>query len=206
MNKISAFVDVLHRYKGMLNRFSFLLALALTLFGSSPAWADKFDVAIEEFRAAGAGSYIDASYGFAIFPGIGKGGFLIAGAHGKGLVYQEGKPIGKTVMTQVSFGLVGGGQAYKQIIFFEDARSMREFTSGSFEFSGQAAAVALNSGISAELSTGGGGRTSVAAANGESTEVDSSGFYKGMAVFTLPSGGFMVEVSLGGQKYSYEPL
>ena len=82
----------------------------------------------------------------------------------------------------------------------------REVTSGNFEFRGQAAAIALNSGASAELSTGGGGRTSVTAANGEITEVDSSGFYKGMAVFTLSQGGFMVEVSLGGQKFSYEPL
>jgi lipid-binding SYLF domain-containing protein len=87
----------------MLNRFSWLLVLAL--FSPSSAWADKFDVAIDEFRAAGAGSYIDASYGFAIFPGIGKAGLLIGGAQGKGLVYQEGKPIGKTVMTQVSLGL-----------------------------------------------------------------------------------------------------
>lgn len=188
----------------MLNRFSWLFALVL--FSSSSAWADKFDVAIEEFRSAGAGSYIDASYGFAIFPGIGKAGLIIGGAQGKGLVYQEGKPIGRTVMTQVSLGLQFGGQYYKQIIFFEDARAMREFTSGSFEFSGQAAAVALNSGASAEVSTGGGGRTSVTAANGDITEVDSSGFYKGMSVFTLSQGGFMFEVSLGGQRFSYEPL
>ena len=188
----------------MLNRFSWLLVLAL--FSPSSAWADKFDVAIDEFRAAGAGSYIDASYGFAIFPGIGKAGLLIGGAQGKGLVYQEGKPIGKTVMTQVSLGLQFGGQYYKQIIFFEDARAMREFTSGSFEFSGQAAAVALNSGASAEVSTGGGGRTSVTAANGEITEVDGAGFYEGMSVFTLSQGGFMFEVSIGGQRFSYEPL
>jgi hypothetical protein len=36
--------------------------------------------------------------------------------------------------------------------------------------------------------------------------VDGSGFYKGMAVFTLSQGGFMFEVSLGGQRFSYEPL
>ena len=123
------------------------------------AWADKNEVAIEAFREAGAGSYIDASYGYAIFPSIGKIGLLVGGAQGKGMVYQEGKPIGKATMTQVSLGFQFGGQVYKQIIFFEDARSMREFTSGNFEFSGQAAAIALNSGASAELSTGGGGRT-----------------------------------------------
>ena len=128
------------------------------------------------------------------------------GAHGKGAVYREGTVIGNSTMTQVSLGLQFGGQVYKQIIFFEDARSMREFTSGEFEFNGQAAAVALNSGASAAISTGGGGRVSVTAANGESAEVDSAGFVDGMAVFTLSQGGFMVEVSIGGQKFSYDPL
>jgi lipid-binding SYLF domain-containing protein len=112
----------------MLNRFS--LMFALFFFASSSAWADKNDVAIEAFREAGAGSYIDASYGYAVFPSIGKIGLLIGGAQGKGMVYQEGKPIGKATMTQVSLGLQFGGQVYKQIIFFEDARAMREFTSG----------------------------------------------------------------------------
>ena len=83
---------------------------------------------------------------------------------------------------------------------------MREFTSGELEFNGQAAAVALNSGASAAISTGGGGRVSVTAANGESAEVDGAGFVDGMAVFTLSQGGFMVEVSIGGQKFSYDPL
>jgi lipid-binding SYLF domain-containing protein len=188
----------------MLRRFSCLYVLVL-LFSSS-AWADKNEVAIEAFRDAGAGSYIDASYGYAIFPSIGKIGLLLGGAQGKGMVYQEGRPIGNTTMTQLSFGFQFGGQVYKQIIFFEDARAMREFTSGNFEFGGQAAAIALNSGATAELSTGGGGRVSIAAANGESTEVDNYGFVDGMAIFTLSQGGFMVEVTLGGQRFSYQPL
>jgi lipid-binding SYLF domain-containing protein len=189
----------------MLTRFSgFFLVIALISLPSVAA--DKNEVAIQAFRDAGAGSYIDASYGYAVFPSIGKAGLLVGGAHGKGAVYREGNVIGKSTMTQVSLGIQFGGQVYKQIVFFEDARSMREFTSGDFEFSGQAAAVALNSGASAEISTGGGGRVSVTAANGESTEVDSAGFVDGMAVFTLSQGGFMVEVSIGGQRFSYEPL
>jgi len=168
--------------------------------------ASKVEVALQEFRDAGAGSYIDASYGYAVFPSIGKGGFIVSGAHGKGSVFREGTEIGKSTMTQLSVGLLFGGQSYSQIIFFEDARALREFTSEGFEFGGQAAAVALNSGASAEVSTSGGGRTSVTVANGESSEVDSFGFNKGMAVFTLSQGGFMVEVSIGGQKFGYEPL
>ena len=88
----------------MLNRFS--LMFALVFFASSSAWADKNEVAIEAFREAGAGSYIDASYGYAVFPSIGKIGLLVGGAQGKGMVYQEGKPIGKATMTQVSLCLL----------------------------------------------------------------------------------------------------
>lgn len=189
----------------MLTRFSWFF-LVITLISSPSLAADKVEVALQEFRDAGAGSYIDASYGYAVFPSIGKAGLFVGGAHGKGSVFREGTEIGKSTMTQVSVGLQFGGQVYKQIIFFEDARALREFTSEGFEFGGQAAAVALNSGASAEVSTGGGGRTSVTVANGESSEVDSFGFNKGMAVFTLSQGGFMVEVSIGGQRFSYEPL
>lgn len=189
----------------MLTRFS-LFFLVISLFSVPTLAADKVELTLEEFREAGAGSYIDASYGYAVFPSIGKAGLFVGGAHGKGTVLREGTVIGKSTMTQVSVGLQFGGQVYKQIIFFEDARALREFTSGEFEFGGQAAAVALNSGATAEVSTGGGGRTSITVANGESSEVDSFGFTKGMAVFTLPQGGFMVEVSIGGQKFSYEPL
>ena len=189
----------------MLTRFSWFF-LVITLISSPSLAADKVEVALQEFRDAGAGSYIDASYGYAVFPSIGKAGLFVGGAHGKGSVFREGTEIGKSTMTQVSVGFQFGGQVYKQIIFFEDARALREFTSGEFEFGGQAAAVALNSGASAEVSTGGGGRTSVTVANGESSEVDSFGFVKGMAVFTLSQGGFMVEASIGGQKFSYQPL
>ena len=189
----------------MLTRFSWFFAVVALI--SSPAMAaDKVELALQEFRDAGAGSYIDASYGYAVFPSIGKAGLIVGGAHGKGAVYREATVIGNTTMTQVSLGLQFGGQVYKQIIFFEDARALREFTSEGFEFGGQATAVALNSGASAEVSTGGGGRTSVTVSNGESSEVDSYGFNKGMAVFTLSQGGFMVEVSIGGQKCSYDPL
>jgi len=189
----------------MLTRFLWFF-LVTALISTPSLAADKVGLTLQEFRDAGAGSYIDASYGYAVFPSIGKAGFFVGGAQGKGTVFREGTAIGNSTMTQLSLGLTFGGQVYKQIIFFEDARALREFTSGEFEFGGQAAAVALNSGASAEVSTGGGGRTSVTVANGESSEVDSFGFRKGMAVFTLAQGGFMVEVSIGGQKFSYEPL
>jgi len=141
-----------------------------------------------------------------VFPSIGKGGVIIGGAQGEGTVFQGGRAIGEVKMNQLTVGLQFGGQTYSQIIFFEDARSLREFTSGNFKFGAQATAVALNSGASAEASTGGGARTSINAGNDNGVEVDSRGFVSGMAVFTIAQGGFMLEASLGGQRYRYNPF
>jgi uncharacterized membrane protein len=90
----------------------------------------------------------DNSYGYAVFPTIGKGGLGVGAAHGKGRVYAQGKYVGDTSMTQVSFGLQAGGQAYSQIIFFEDKRAFDEFTSGNFEFGAGVSAVAITAGAS----------------------------------------------------------
>ena len=63
---------------------------------------------IERFRKAGAGELIDAAYGYAVFPTIGKGG--IGGAHGSGRVYKgKSKLMGETKMTQIISGLQLGG-------------------------------------------------------------------------------------------------
>ena len=184
----------------------FLGCLSLILVAAAPAYADKNDITIEQFREAGAGSYIDASYAYAVFPSIGKGGVIIGGAQGEGTVFQGGQAIGEVKMNQLTVGLQFGGQTYSQIIFFEDARALREFTSGNFKFGAQATAVALNTGASAEASTGGGTRTSINAGNDNGVEVDSRGFVSGMAVFTIAQGGFMLEASLGGQRYRYNPF
>ena len=68
------------------------------------------------------------------------------GAYGKGRVYEQGAHVGNTSMTQVTVGFQLGGQAYSQIIFFEDKRAFDEFTSGNFEFVAQATAVAITAG------------------------------------------------------------
>lgn len=179
-----------------------LLSMLVTL-ASGLAQADDYDDAIEVFRKAGeSGAFFDNSYGYAIFPTIGKGGIGIGGAHGKGKVYQQGSPIGTSKMTQLTIGLQLGGQAYSQIIFFENEDALKNFTSGNFEFGAQATAVAITAGVSAEANTGGG--TSAGASGGKNDATTTSrGYRKGMAIFTVAKGGLMYEASLGGQKYSY---
>jgi lipid-binding SYLF domain-containing protein len=66
-----------------------------------------------------------------------------------------GKAVGETTMTQLSVGAQLGGQAYGEIIFFEDKRALDEFTGGSFEFSAEAGAVAITAGASAKTGSTG---------------------------------------------------
>lgn len=142
-------------------------------------------------------AYFEGSYGVAIFPTIGKGGLGIGGAHGTGWVFREGEYTGMAKMSQVTIGFQAGGQAFSQIIFFENEAAYNNFTSGEFEFGAQATAVALTAGANASASTGGG-----ASAGAGSNQAKES-YTGGMAIFTVAKGGLMYEASLGGQKFKF---
>ncbi|MFT5710150.1 MAG: lipid-binding SYLF domain-containing protein [Halioglobus sp.] len=184
-----------------------LLVLSLSTLLGPLAWADSDAEAIASFRNAGeSGTYFNNSHGYAIFPTIGKGGIGIGGAHGNGSVYVEGVKTGTSSMTQVTIGFQLGGQAFSQIIFFEDEHALTSFTSGNFEFSAQASAVAITAGASIEANTGGGTSAGISGGRNDATTSNHGGYRKGMAIFTIAKGGLMYEAALGGQKYNYKPL
>jgi lipid-binding SYLF domain-containing protein len=189
----------------MRKHLSSALVFFVLLLPFSATWANKYDDTIKIFKGAGeSASYFDHSYGYAVFPSIGKAGVGIGGAHGSGRVYAGGKPVGETSMTQVTVGWQLGGQVYSQIIFFKDERAFNEFTGGNFEFGAQATAVAITAGVSAGASTAGG--TQAGASGGKHDAATAGGYHKGMAVFTVAKGGLMYEASIGGQKFNYTPL
>jgi len=182
------------------------LLLLVTWLPVHGAWADEYTDAITSFKDAGeSGAYFANAYGYAVFPTIGKGGIGIGGAHGTGKVYAQGKAIGESKMNQLTVGLQLGGQAFSQIIFFENETALKDFTSGNFEFGAQATAVAITAGASASANTGGGTSTGVSGGKNNAT-TSSLGYRKGMAIFTVAKGGLMYEATLGGQKYSYKPF
>ena len=124
---------------------------------------------------------IHRSAGYAVFPSIGKGAVGIGGAYGKGDLYQGGAVVGYCDMTQASIGFQLGGQAYTEILVFEDNAAVERFKNGNFRFDAQATAVALKSGAGANAK-----------------------FANGVAVFTMDEAGLMYEASVGGQKFSYQ--
>ena len=171
---------------------------------ASPVLADKYADTIELFRNAMSSSeFFDNSYGYAVFPSIGKGGIGIGGAHGKGQVYAKGDHVGNTKMTQITIGFQLGGQKFSQMIFFKDERAFNDFTSGNFEFGAQASAVAITAGASAATTTTG---DTASASGGKKDASTTGGYRKGMAIFTIAKGGLMYEASVGGQKFSYKPV
>lgn len=174
----------------------------LLLLPMTSAWADEYSDTVRLFKNAGeSGSLLQSAYAYAVFPKIGKGGVGIGGAHGKGRVYEKGKYIGDTSMTQVTVGLQLGGQVYSELIAFEDERALQEFTNGNFEFSADANAIAITAAAGAKTGTTG---TSTNASGGKNDAKTSGSYHKGMAVFTVAKGGLMYEASVGGQKFSYK--
>lgn len=179
-----------------------LLISSLLLLSINTAWADKYTDTIKIFKDAGqSASFFKNSYGYALFPTVGKAGLGIGGARGTGRVYEQGKYIGNTTMTQISLGFQAGGQAFSQVIFFQDKRAFNKFISGEFEFGAQASAVAITAGAQASATTT--GRS--AGASGGKNNADTVGKYsKGMVTFTVAKGGLMYEASIGGQKFNYK--
>ena len=180
-----------------------LLAVLVLLVSTSNVLADEYQDAIQVFKNAGeSGAFFNDSYGYAVFPTIGKGGIGIGGAYGKGRVYEKGKYVGDTEVAQVTLGFQLGGQAFSQIIFFEDQRAFKEFTSGNFEFGAQASAVAITAGASAAATTTGNSAGISAGRNDANTK---GSYHRGMATFTVAKGGLMYEATIGGQKFKYTP-
>ena len=183
------------------------LARAFSLFVlasliSTTAWPDEYDDTIALFKNAGqSAAFFGKSYGYAVFPTIGKGGLGVGAAHGSGRVYEHGKYVGDAKMNQVSVGLQAGGQAYSQIVFFEDDRAFREFTAGDYAFGADVGAVVITSAASASA----GSKGQSAGASGGKKDATTVGKYnKGVAVFTLVKGGAMYEATVAGQKFKYK--
>jgi lipid-binding SYLF domain-containing protein len=173
---------------------SVLAAVALTLafgLGSAPpaSAADdgvsKAHDTVAQMKKAdpGLAKFFSGAVGYAVFPNVAKGAIGVGGAHGSGVLFEGGTAIGKTTMSQVTVGFQLGGQAYSEIVFFENAGTLANFKHGNFAFAAQVSAVAIKSGASANAK-----------------------YQNGVAVFTMAKGGLMYEASVGGQKFDYEPF
>ncbi|MGO9934183.1 MAG: YSC84-related protein [Steroidobacteraceae bacterium] len=177
---------------------TFVLALGL-LAGATQAGSSSDTIAL--FKNAGqSAAFFDNSYGYAVFPTVGKAGYVIGGAYGHGRVYAQGRYLGTASITQVSVGFQLGAQGYSEIVFFENRRALEKFTAGSYELDAGASVVAVTAAASASAGTAG---VSGGASGGKKDAATAGSYRKGVAVFTIVKGGLMYDASIAGQKFSY---
>ncbi len=183
-----------------------VFVILLLVPGFSGAFeAEVYSTTIDVFRASPqVRPYFENAYGYAVFPTVGKGGLGVGGGFGKGRVYIGKKITGLTTLTEFSVGFQGGGQAFSQVIFFQDRRAYEEFTSGEFAFDAQMTAVVITAGAQAQAGSSG---ASASVTAGPRTGIQSqTKYYRGMAVFVRAKGGLMFEAAVGGQVFTFDPL
>lgn len=178
---------------------SALAAIVLVPFGAAYASRDTRTEKLFEASDQSA-EYFRDSYGYAVFPTIGKGGFGVGAAHGSGHVYAHGRRIGRVTMNQLSVGWQLGGEGYSEIIFFENREALENFTRGNFEFSADVGAIAITASADASAGTTG---ANAGASVGKHDAATASGYNHGLAVFTIAKGGLMYNATVAGQKFSY---
>jgi lipid-binding SYLF domain-containing protein len=189
--------------QAMKSALSTIMLAAVLAFSAVTAHADEYADTIDIFKKAGKSDiFFKNSYGYAVFPTVGKGGLVVGAAHGTGRVYQQGRYVGDTSITQLSIGFQAGGEVFSEMIFFENKAAFDKFTAGNFELAATAHATAITASASATASTTGSG----AGASGSKHNAATAGNYQdGVAIFTIAKGGLMYEATVAGQKFSYKP-
>jgi lipid-binding SYLF domain-containing protein len=77
---------------------------------STLAWLTAKDPGLKDLIAK--------SYGYAVFPAVGRAGAVLGLARGHGAVFEHGKPIGFATVTQVTVGAQVGGQTFSELVVF----------------------------------------------------------------------------------------
>jgi len=140
-------------------------------------------IAVFKTRDPSIDKFFTQSYGYAVYPKVGKLAFVLGGAGGRGEVYEQGQLVGYSRLSQASLGFSFGGELWREIIFFRDKSDLDRFRAGpEYTFAAQATGIALEEGVAAKAD-----------------------YRDGMAVFITSDKGLMVDASLGGQKFAYVP-
>ena len=125
--------------------------------------------------------FFDNSEGYVIFPSVGKGGFIVGGAYGRGVVFEDGMHVGNASLKQLDVGLQAGGKSYSEIIFFETEEALNKFKDDKFELSAEVSATIIDEGVAKKAK-----------------------FKDNILVMIMPRKGLMVDASIGAQRFDYE--
>ena len=127
--------------------------------------------------------FLKRAYGYAVFPSVAKGGLVVGGANGKGILFEQGSPVGYCDLTQASVGFLAGGQRFRELVVLQTSDAMQKFRSGQFSLGADISVVAVKTGSAAGAQ-----------------------FKDGVAVFVKPVAGAMFDISVAGQKFTVAPM
>jgi len=149
------------------------------------ALASSSVAAMDGFKAADPSlqELLSKAEGWAIFPEVGKAGFIVGGSYGRGEVFDDGAKIGYADIKQGTLGLQIGAQTFSELVIFMQQDDLNRFKQGEFTLNANLSAVAIKPGVAATSDTS-----------------------KGVIVFVKTSGGLMAEASVGGQVFRFSPL
>lgn len=128
-------------------------------------------------------AYFDSAAGYAVFPEVAKGGLIVGGSRGDGVLFERGTATHYVTVSAGSIGAQIGGQVFSEIIFFQTQSELAHFKAGSFELDAGASAVAARKGATA-----------------------AADYVKGVAVFVSGERGLMAEASVGGQQFDVRKI
>ena len=123
---------------------------------------------------------LQRSHGYAVFPGVGQGGFIVGATYGRGVVFRGGQAIGYADLKAGQVGLVAGGQSFDELVIFQDEAALNRMVNQGLSFEASATATALKAGVAG-----------------------SAPFREGVVVFVKPRAGLMASVAIGGQKIDF---
>jgi len=123
---------------------------------------------------------VKSSASYAVFPEVGKGGVLVGGAFGRGVLYVNGVSAGIVKLEQASIGAQLGGQTFAELLVLRDQQDVDRLRAGTYELGANASATVLQAGAAASATAS-----------------------RGTSAYILPRGGLMVDLSVAGQRIEY---
>lgn len=141
--------------------------------------------AVETFQQADPSlkqHFFERSAGYAVFPSVREGGPLWGGAFDRGVLYEEGEPVGSVTLIQARLDFQFDDRQFREIIFFQTPDDVARLKDGDLVLSAK--------------------RSGIAATEGAGAGAD---YRDGIAVFLHGGEELMDEASVGGQSFIYAP-
>lgn len=163
------------------------MALLTSAWGASSCaeLRDRAERAINNFKSADSAltNFFEYSAGYLVFPNVRTSSLDLVGKQVRGIVYEKGKPVGEALLAETNIGRQENMNAFHEAIFFETAEALENFKQGKF---------VLNADISIVNAVEGAALTAK--------------YAKGAAAFVVPKNGLLETITIGDQRFSYQPL